>query len=139
MHSYAHISDVPFVSVEESESLILGIREDGILHLYMKAHTVLRVTEAKEAIKLIAKMGGGKAFPNLIDPQEGSVIDKSARIFSISPEANLYTLADAILVKNMAHRVLGNAYINFSKPSKPTKLFTKSSDAVNWLKSFLRH
>ncbi len=126
-----------YVDSRETAYLIIGLRKDGIMHLYMKPNVTLTLEGAKEAVSLVGEMGGGKAFPNLLDPQENSAIDQKARAYSKSDEANIYTIADAILVKNKAHQILGNVYINFKPPSKPTKMFTSRRNAEKWLRSFL--
>lgn len=47
-------------------------------------------------------------------------------------------LAEAIVVKSMSVRILGNVFINFHKPSVPTKMFNKEEDAIEWLSKFLK-
>lgn len=121
----------------ETEFLILGLREDGIIHIYMKPNTTLTYEGAVEGVRLVGEMGGGRAFPNLLDPQEGTSINKEARKFSKTPVANVYTLADAILVKNISHRLVGNAYVNFGFNARPTRLFTDREKALAWLKEYL--
>ncbi|HEX7414995.1 MAG TPA: hypothetical protein VF411_13205, partial [Bacteroidia bacterium] len=74
----------------------------------------------------------------LIDCGEFATVDKEARIFSASEEANVYTLADAVAYHSLAHKLLVNFYVNHNKPEIPTKIFPDNESAIVWLKTFVK-
>ena len=47
------------------------------------------------------------------------------------------SIASVFVVKNVAQKLMGNAYITFNKPITPTKIFTNEDEAVKWLKTFI--
>lgn len=59
-----------------------------------------------------------------------------------SPEARQYAatnipegrVAEAVVVKSLTVRLLGNFYLQFHKPGVPTKLFDDRYEAMHWLK-----
>lgn len=45
-----------------------------------------------------------------------------------------YQLSNALLIKGLAQRILGNFYLNISRPKVKTKLFTNLQEALRWQK-----
>ncbi len=52
-----------------------------------------------------------------------------------SAEDNVHTIADAIIIKSMAQRMIANFYIKFNKPVNPTQIFPDAESAAFWLMS----
>ncbi len=127
-----------FFWMEELTTIRFGLRKDGIMEIHIRKDCVLDLEEAQETVRIIGEKGKGQAFPNLLIPEPGSNISKKARSFSVSEEANAYTLADGILVQSVIHRMVANAFMSIKKPAKPTQIFTKEKEALDWLKCFLR-
>jgi len=48
---------------------------------------------------------------------------------------NLYTKATAFLISSTSMMLLGNFYLNFHHPTRPTKIFTSEEKAVAWLQN----
>lgn len=91
----------------------------------------------KEFLEVIKELGGEKAFCNLIIIKDFVQIDSEARKFSASEEANIYTIAEAFIIKSNALRIVGNFYIRFNKLVRPTRMFTNEEEATAWLKTFM--
>ncbi|MFT7113857.1 MAG: hypothetical protein ACI8P7_000633 [Candidatus Azotimanducaceae bacterium] len=47
---YGFISKVPFKGVKKNEYIVLGLREEGIVHLYMKPNSVLDPNGTKKVV-----------------------------------------------------------------------------------------
>lgn len=61
-------------------------------------------------------------------------ITKEAREFSAKPENNVFTLATAVVVKSLAHRIIINFLINFTKKqAMKMKMFDNKEKAIEWL------
>ena len=58
-----------------------------------------------------------------------------ARYFSASEAGSIYTIADAMIVKNLAQNIMVSFYLKINKPIRPTKPFSYENDAINWLLS----
>ena len=120
----------------ELKNLFIELREDGILHFTVKDNVDFYDTDIKEANEAIKKLGGGRAFCNLITLASNTNYDKTAREYAASEESNMYTIADAMVTSNFAVKLMFNFYINFNKPIKPTKLFLTEESAIKWLRKF---
>lgn len=89
-------------------------------------------------IEYIGRIGNGKQFPLLITTGQYSLADKDAREYGATEAGNKYTIAAAIVVKSLAQKLLGNAYIKINKPIAPNTLFTDEMKAIDWLKTFMK-
>ena len=59
-----------------------------------------------------------------------------ARSFSASKEGLRFSLAEALVVKTLAQRLVVNFYLKINKPSVPSKAFDSEESAIEWLLSF---
>jgi hypothetical protein len=116
----------------------IDLRDDGILHIHIKAFAELKMAEAQEALKAMRLIGDGQKYPVLIDAGEFAHIDPDVRVFSASEEGNIYTIADAIAYHSLAQKMLANFYVVHNKPVVPTKTFAENDQAIAWLKTFLK-
>lgn len=95
------------------------------------------VEDAKRIVEAEGKLTGGKAVPILHILDKESLPTNDVREYSASPEAAAYCLAEAYITKTMAHKILGNFYVRFNKPTIPCKMFVDEDMAINWLSTFL--
>jgi hypothetical protein len=115
----------------------VSLLDEGILHIHLKGGTEIELEDAVLIVEAMGKLGGEKKLPVLIDAGEFVSIDKEVRIFSASPESNIYTLADAIAYVSLAQKLIADFYIKYNKPVVPTKDFPSKEDAIEWLKTFV--
>jgi hypothetical protein len=114
------------------------LRPDGILHIHLKEGCEITIEDAQQVLKAMAKLGGGKKLPVLIDAGEFVQVDQDVQEFSASKEGNIYTLADAIAYYSLGQKLLAHFYIKLNNPVVPTRTFDKKSEAITWLKSFIK-
>jgi hypothetical protein len=117
---------------------VIHLRKDGILNIHIKERADMQLNDAIQVVEAMGKIGNGKKFPVLIDAGDYTNIDKEVRIFSASEEGNIYTLADAVAYKSFAQKLIADFYVRHNKPCVPTKIFSDTSKAVDWLKTFLK-
>jgi len=111
-------------------------RSDGIVNLHIKSNQTLTGEDTKAMVAYIGKVGNGQKLLLLITTGEYSLADKDAREFGASAAGNEFTLAASIVVKSLAQKLIGNAYIKVNKPIAPNALFTNEQKAIEWLKKF---
>jgi len=113
----------------------LTIRPDGIMQISLQSNYKLTLADAEAMVKLFGEMGNGKKFLLLFLPGADTSVATEARYYASGQEANKYTIASAFVVKTIAQKLLGNAYVTFNKPITPTRIFTDETEAVKWLKA----
>jgi hypothetical protein len=109
-------------------------RSDNILHYFIKKDRFLTLDDVHEVLEVVMNWGESNKYLHLFEGGYNSSIDTDVREWASSDSQNKHTVADAIIVKNMAQRIVGNFYLQFNRPVKPTKLFTNKKDSIEWLR-----
>ncbi|MDQ3048014.1 MAG: hypothetical protein M3R27_10730 [Bacteroidota bacterium] len=114
----------------------IRLRSDGIMEIRMKNRDDISINDLIEINEACGRIGEGKAFPNLFYIDHFININAEARAYGASEASNKYTKADAFVLNSEALKLIGNFYIRFNKPIRPTRIFSSDIEAVKWLKSF---
>ena len=80
-----------------------------------------------------------KRYVSLVITAQHNSITREAREDANKAEKYRYCLAQAIVVKSLATRLLGNFFIRFAKPTCPQKIFQNKEDALGWLEAQWEH
>lgn len=83
----------------------------------------------------VKALGKGKKMRLYITTFDFLAINSEGRKYSSTAKAELYTLANAVLIDSLAKKILFNFYLKFDKPNVPTKAFQLRSEAFEWLLS----
>jgi len=89
------------------------------------------VLELKTLNKSIAE---GKPYAIVVSFEHLADFSKKAKELIASKEFAEYTVAKALLVDNIGHRLIGNFYLAINKPYIKTKVFTDRTAAIEWLR-----
>ena len=115
----------------------ISLRSDGIIKIEIKPNTTLKLIDGQEMVKAFAEIGDSKKYPLLFIAGDFALANAKARYYASGKEANQFTIASVFVVKSIAQKLMGNAYITFNKPITPTKILTNEDEAVKWLKTFI--
>lgn len=115
----------------------VSFQEEGIVRYQIDQTDELTLQNVKEYLESVRSLGGGKAFCNLVVMKEFIQVGEDARKYAASEESNIYTIADAFVINSFALKLVGNFYIRYNKPVRPTRIFNNEEDALVWLRTFL--
>lgn len=118
----------------ELEFCLVGLREDGIIENRFVRDEPYEIdakhlNEIAEAMLIISK---GKRMPLLSIAGLYGSITPEARKVSINP-SDKYTLALALVIKELPQRLLANFYFKVKKVDYPVKSFRSEEEATTWL------
>ena len=122
----------------ELDSATISLRNDRIILYSIKDNITISAKDSNEMVGAAGKLGDFQKLPVLIAGGKHTLADKDAREFGASKEGTKYALAVAFVIKSLAQKILGNAYIKINKPIVPTRLFDNEEKAVEWLKTFMK-
>lgn len=127
-----------FLIVEEikHEFFHLFLRSDGIVQLNTIDEAYFTIKEAKEFVQALRNITKGVPHLILKIPGKHATVDNESRIYMSTEEALRFSLAEAVIIRNVAQRMIGNFYLKFDKPKKPIQLFNEVEEAEKWLKTF---
>ena len=112
------------------------LRNDHIIQLNFEKGFSGTASDAQNMVRIFMKIKGpGKALL-LALYEEDNMFSKDAREYISSEEVSNVLKADAMVIKGLALRIIGNGYLKINKPKRPTRLFNAKQEAINWLQQF---
>ena len=93
---------------------------------------------ALKGVDFLEKNGGG-AFYNIYEFCSFSEMEPELREWASQPNETGYTYVDAIVITNLAQKLIANFYLKFNKPPRPTKIFLHTKDALDWILEEKKH
>ena len=119
--------DLPTASFE--------IHENSLIVMTIKHDVVLDVEDVIHNREAVLKLTGTKMMVMLIKADGQVNITKEAREESAKPQYLEYLNAMAIVSDLLAYKIIGNFFIKFNKPAKPTRFFNNYNKAIEWLQT----
>lgn len=123
----------------EATTRTANISFDGrILTTELLEDVVIEIEDVNENYHIVmdiinADPAKEKKYVSLVITAQHNSITKEAREDANKAEKYKYCLAQAIVIKSLATRLLGNFFIRFARPTCPQKLFQNREDALEWL------
>lgn len=118
--------------VIQLDSATISIGSDGIIRISIKEDFEVELHDAQEMYRVIDENTGGAENLIFVKPGIGSTVSRDVRDF-IRRKPSV-SIAEAILVDNLAHRLMVNFITKFHRPDKKVKVFSSEEKAVDWLK-----
>jgi hypothetical protein len=127
---------VTLIKTIRTSTMSASLRSDGLLLLEVDEDTNTTEVIVKEAIEAIGKTAKGKCYPLLVISGKNTTIETAAMEYISKEGINPHSTAVAFLISSISQKLLGNFYLSFNRPKKPTRMFTSVDDAVAWLHGF---
>lgn len=109
--------------------------DNGIICIKLDDNEVIQLEDSKKQYEfLLSKFDGINKHRVLVEPGRYTEISKEAREFSSKLDSNAMTLGSAVIVQTLAHRIIINFIINFTRQaSMRMKMFDNKEKAIEWL------
>ena len=119
--------------IVDTRTCTFEVTEDQILVCTSKPRSPEGLEEARENVAAIDGLCSEFHLPMLADMTHSTSQSREARAHYA---ANPIATAVALVVTNPVSRVLGNFYLGLNKPAVPTRLFSDTADAREWLRAY---
>jgi len=141
LHKYKNsqmITGIHVAAIEEINTSVACIqfRNDGITKIVIKNEVEIKLKDSKEIFETLKARFTGEKYLVLVIAGEDATATKEAREFSSTDLASSITIAEAIVIKSIAQKLLVNFTIKFFKPKRAMKMFINEEEALQWLYSF---
>ncbi len=109
--------------------------DNGIIFIKLDDNSEVTLTDAKYHHEFLkSKFDGKNKMRVLTESGRYTSITKEAREFSTLPDTNKMTLASAVIIKSLAHRIVINFIISFARQQNMhMRMFENKNKAVEWL------
>jgi hypothetical protein len=110
---------------------------DGIIIVKITNREEIGVDQVKQVIDVVGQIGEQKKYPLMVVVNEFVLPTPEAREYLATPESNPYGTAAAYVIGSFAQKLVGNFYLSYNKPARPTRIFNSEEKALEWLRTFL--
>jgi hypothetical protein len=117
----------------ENDFAIVGLRNDGIVHVYFKPHTQLTVTVQEILLVVYNEITGGEKKPFIFQAAEYCTVSKEARENAGKIEHLSPAKCSVVYVTTLAHKLIAEFYYKFNKPQQPYKVVSEFPEGIRWL------
>lgn len=132
-----HQPPITVIAREEWGAFAVELRSDGLVQVLIQPETEVDVEQVKEVITATGKVTGGRKVPVLVLAGEYTLPTVKARHYIAEP-GNPYALAEAYVLRSLPQKIVGNFFLRFHNPGRPTRIFTQKEEAIQWLMEFMR-
>lgn len=112
----------------------LQLKSNDIVYVLFKDDCTLDILLQLRLLDYYRDITKGKLMRFIFLAAENVSITKEARDNAILIEDQSMVGASALIVNNLAYKIIANFYMKVNKPKRPLKAFGKEEDAIEWLK-----
>jgi hypothetical protein len=120
----------------ELENAVVAMRDDGIVHVYFKTNAVLDVKLQMALVDVYIQLIGDGFAPFIFEAGEFVTVTKEARDNAIIMEENTPVFGSAVVVKNLAQKLIADFYYKVNRPKRPYKVVSTFEKGIQWLHEF---
>ncbi len=123
------------MNIVEMHTATMLFEDDGVVLIKFKDGIKLGVEEVKEIVDETIDLVEGQRYRSLVDARDiFAAMNSKARNYLIHhKEINRLTIAQAIVLNNIAIRLLAQIYISLNRAPIPIRMFTNIDVARAWL------
>lgn len=110
---------------------------DGILFFTYKPNTILNINVAQHVVADRIHFQSERSFPVLCDIRGVVNTEKAGRDY-LAQSGSILTQAVGLIVHEKVLLTISTFYLEISKPIVPTQIFTTETEALNYLKGFIK-
>ncbi len=133
-----YIRTVKVIKRVESDTCIFTIHDNGVGQMHFKDGIVLDVAEQLKNLDCIIKITEKHPTPFVVTAGDDVIVTREARENGIKIEHLSPMCASAIVVQNLAYRLIAEFYIKVQKPKNPYSIFTDKEKAFEWCKKHVK-
>lgn len=132
---FSEETEVKIIRQIELTEATLSLREDGIVIVYYRDHTVLDIPLQLKMADAFNQIANGIPSLFVFTAGEGVTITKEARDNALKLEDSTPIKASAVVADNLAYRIIANFFLKVQKPKGKYRVVANLEEAIKWLKS----
>jgi hypothetical protein len=121
----------------ETAVSVLTIHENGVGQMHFKDDIVMEIADQMEHLNGLIEITKKQPTPFIVTTGKRVIFSKEARENAVLLEAMSPVNAMAVIVQNLAYRLVADFYLRFNQPKIPYKVFTDQEKAIDWCKQFV--
>lgn len=121
---------------ERTDTCVFRMRDDGILHGTALPDRQQTLEDARANLAAASRASEGVQAPLLLDVRRTGTLSREARQLYAGEDGAQVITALAFVANTAFTRVVGNFFIKLAKTRYPVRLFSRESEAIEWLEAY---
>ena len=123
--------------MRETDTAFVTLDADGVLIVRIRRDAQQSLADAKQNLTAALEATVGRRRPLLVDISESLPLDAEARhYYSGQVLVDGFTALAMVIDASALGRMMGNIYLRVARPGIPTRLFTATEPAREWLSAY---
>lgn len=131
------MSNTAILKVIETSTTVFTLLDNGVGHMHIKDDTTMDIPEQMENLEALIQLTNGQRTPFYVTAGKHVIITKDARDNAILIENQSPMYGTAVVVENVAYRLIADFYYKINKPKNPYKVFSTVAAAKDWCLQFV--
>ncbi len=126
--------EVPItLKTAQTKTTRLELKKNNLVYVYTNENCVIEMDEIKTIHNALFEMVKAEPCYLIVFPAAGSTSTGEARQYAAKSKSEKNIIAEAVVVNNLALRILASFYANINQPKHTVKLFSSSHSANEWI------
>jgi hypothetical protein len=125
--------------MRETATAHIALGDDGVVSVRVRPGAQQSMTDARENLGSALALREGVRRPLLVDMRKAAPLDAEVRhYYSGQVLVEGFSAIGLLVEASPLGRMMGNVYFRVARPGIPARLFTDESQAVVWLREYVR-
>ncbi len=125
--------DPRIIKKTETDFAVVTLGTDRIMRVMFRKRSEITHESFRRLFDIFRDMIDGVPYAYIYYAEDSSAtVTDEGRRFAKEEEYSFPKICNAVIVTNLAHKLLANFYLKFNKPNYPFKVFSKMEDAEKW-------
>ena len=118
----------------ELDQLYITVYANRIAHIFIKENEQVTMETVAVTQEYFATLGEEKRYHLIFE--YGKIVDLEPEVRKKRAEegGSKYALTDVFVVQNLGQRIIADVYMQFNRPTRPTKITSSVENAIHWTK-----
>lgn len=112
----------------------MDLKAGDVVYIHTFEEAEIEIPEIDELNKNLKALTGDRPCYLIVFPGVGSISSHEARKYAAAQKGK-NIVAEAIVINNLAVRLLANFYMKINRPEQKIKLFKNEASALEWINS----
>jgi len=122
----------------ETDFAVVTLGNDRIMRVMFKKKSEVNSNSFRKLFEVFHSMIEGVPYAYIYYAEDSSaIVTDDGRRFAKEEEFSFPKVCNAVIVTNLAHKLIANFYLKFNKPNYPFKVFGKLEEAEKWCRQQL--
>lgn len=127
---------VRVVEIKEFDKSLYEFREDGIIVISIKDGSHMELEDMLKEHRFVLSKQEYLPMRVLVKPGKNTSISKEVREYVNRPDAKKLVYCQAILVDNLAHKIIADFMMRLYRTPGAFKVFSDEDRAIEWVKNY---